>query len=91
MYIAIERLYSIPFSYDSKEVIFMANCKICGESVSCTPVFHSECLEKLIDSVSEDFCDNYCQFPKAAPDEESLHTLHCKNCPLIQFHKLTNT
>ena len=62
----------------------MANCKICGKPVHTANVFHAGCWETVTARMAEEFCDEYCRFPRETEDADSLQELHCDNCPLIR-------
>lgn len=66
----------------------MANCKICGKPVRTANVFHAGCWETVSQRMAEEFCDEYCRFPREAEDEDSLQELHCDSCPLIRVPNL---
>ena len=66
----------------------MPNCKICGKPVVAANVFHSACWESEANKVAEEFCDNYCRFPRDAKDDEILHKAHCDNCALVRLLNL---
>lgn len=57
----------------------MAKCKICGGPVEAGPAMHSDCLERLVTEVTEQFCDNYCLWPLT--DSVRLEEA-CKSCPM---------
>lgn len=62
----------------------MPNCKICGQPVTASKVFHPACWETQAEKMAEEFCDNYCRFPREALDEEILHKAHCDSCPMVR-------
>ena len=66
----------------------MANCKFCGKPTIAANVCHPACWETAASRVAEDFCDNYCRFPRMDLDEEALVELHCSNCALIKLLNL---
>ena len=66
----------------------MAKCKICGQPVKAAPVFHPACWQTQAEKVAEEFCDNYCRFPREAQDEEILHEAHCDSCPMVRLLNL---
>ena len=37
-----------------------------------------------LSTLQEEFCDEYCRFPRETEDADSLQELHCDNCPLIR-------
>ena len=61
----------------------MAKCKICGQPVRSAPMFHPACWEAVADRMAEEFCDEYCRFPRECDDEDELQELHCDCCSLI--------
>lgn len=62
----------------------MANCKFCGKPVISGKVFHAACWEKMtLASITEQFCDQYCRFPRECHDDAAL-ARHCDNCVLIK-------
>ena len=66
----------------------MANCKICGQHVRSSLVIHSACWQSEAEKLAAVFCDEYCRWPRAVADEESLEDLHCSNCALIKVLNL---
>ena len=66
----------------------MANCKFCGQPVKDATVFHSACWQTQAEKVAEEFCDNYCRFPREALDEGILHEAHCDSCPMVRMLNL---
>ena len=66
----------------------MAKCKICGQTVRSAPVFHPACWEAVTKRMAEEFCDEYCRFPREIEDTDSLHELHCDDCALIRVLNL---
>lgn len=66
----------------------MAKCKICGQPVKAAPVFHPACWEAVTQRMTEEFCDEYCRFPREIEDTDSLHELHCDDCALIRVLNL---
>lgn len=66
----------------------MAKCKICGQTVRSAPVFHPTCWEAVTKRMAEEFCDEYCRFPREIEDTDSLHELHCDDCTLIRVLNL---
>ncbi|MCI9506136.1 MAG: hypothetical protein HFF62_06025 [Oscillospiraceae bacterium] len=65
----------------------MANCKICSRPVLAGPVMHNDCLEKLITEAAEQFCDNYCRWPRTNADQMEAHCDSCPMEPLMQLAK----
>ena len=62
----------------------MANCKFCGKPVLVGKVFHAACWEQhTTERITEQFCDQYCRFPRECRDDESL-AKHCDGCLLIR-------
>lgn len=66
----------------------MALCKFCGKPVRASNVMHSACWESAAEKVAEQFCDNYCRFPRECRDEDELQEKHCDSCALIQLLNL---
>lgn len=66
----------------------MASCKFCGQPVKAATVFHSACWEHEASKVAEEFCDNYCRFPREAANEDELQEKHCGSCSLIKLLNL---
>lgn len=66
----------------------MAKCKICGQPVMAAPVFPPACWETVTKRMAEEFCDEYCRFPREIEDTDSLHELHCDDCALIRVLNL---
>lgn len=66
----------------------MARCKICGQPVKAAPVFHPACWEAVTKRMTEEFCDEYCRFPREIEDTDSLRELHCDNCALLRVLNL---
>lgn len=66
----------------------MADCKICGKPAEAVPVMHRECWEKAVSDMAEEFCNEYCRFPREIEDADSLQELHCDSCPLIRVLNL---
>ena len=66
----------------------MAKCKICGQPVIAAPVFHPACWETVTQRMAEEFCDEYCRFPREIEDTDSLHELHCDDCALTRVFNL---
>lgn len=66
----------------------MAKCKFCGTAVKSGNVFHSGCWEREAHKVAEEFCDNYCRFPRECGDEDELQDLHCGGCALVRLLNL---
>ena len=62
----------------------MANCKFCGQSVKTAKVFHPACWETAAQKTAEEFCDEYCRWPRECEDQDSLE-LHCENCPMVRL------
>ena len=67
----------------------MANCKCCGKPVRIANVYHSACAEKLIDTVTQKMCDDYCRLARD-PDisQEDLFDYYCSSCPLGKLEVL---
>ena len=63
----------------------MANCKICGGPVKTANMFHSACWETAAHKIAEEFCDNYCRWPRECPDQDSLEEFHCAECPMARM------
>ena len=57
----------------------MAKCKFCGQGVRTAPVFHPACWEQRANKVMEEFCDEYCRFPREIEDHDDLIE-HCSEC-----------
>lgn len=66
----------------------MAKCKICGQPVRSAPVFHPACWEAITHRMAEEFCDEYCRFPKEIEDADELQEQRCDHCPLIRVLNL---
>lgn len=66
----------------------MPNCKICGQPVTASKVFHPACWQTQAEKMAEEFCDNYCRFPREDLDEEILHEAHCSKCPMVRLLNL---
>lgn len=66
----------------------MANCKFCGKPVRCVSVHHAACWETAASKVAEQFCDDYCRWPRECQNEEELQEQHCDNCVMIQLLNL---
>ena len=66
----------------------MAKCKICGTAVKSGSVFHSACWEREANKVAEEFCNEYCRFPRECPDPHQLGELHCDQCQLPRLLNL---
>ena len=63
----------------------MATCKICGIPVEAGPAMHGHCLKELVESVAEEFCDEYCRWPLTnAVQLEGA----CESCPMERLLKL---
>lgn len=66
----------------------MANCKFCGRPVLVGKVFHAACWEKQAkEQITEQFCDQYCRFPRECRDDASL-AAHCGSCVLARVLNL---
>lgn len=64
----------------------MPICKICGERVFGSTVFHSECWEKQAEEIASLFCDGFCKWPHLCGSEDELQSEHCDNdCPLLKM------
>ena len=48
---------------------------------------HNDCLEKLITEAAEQFCDNYCRWPRTNADQMEAHCDSCPMEPLMQLAK----
>ena len=66
----------------------MANCRFCGKPVRCASVHHAACWETATEKVAEEFCDNYCRFPRECQNEEELQEQHCDSCALVKLLNL---
>ncbi len=63
----------------------MAICKICGIPVEAGLAMHGDCLEQLVENVTEEFCDRYCRWPLT--DAGQLEGA-CESCPMDRLLKL---
>ena len=61
----------------------MAVCKFCGKSVPAANVWHGSCWEKAMEKTAEEFCEDYCRFPRELSEEELRE--HCDSCALIKL------
>ena len=62
----------------------MATCKFCGRPVLAGRVVHTQCWEETIKKIANEFCDEYCRFPRECKHEEDLAE-HCDNCQMISL------
>ena len=62
----------------------MPNCKFCGQPVKTAKVFHPVCWETAARKAAEEFCDEYCRFPRECEDQDGLE-LHCEACPVVRL------
>ena len=69
----------------------MAKCKFCGQGVRTAPVFHPACWEQRANKVMEEFCDEYCRFPREIEDHDDLieHCSECVAAELLRAHGIT--
>ena len=65
----------------------MANCKVCGKSVTAAHVMHAECWKQEVSNLAEIFCDQYCRWPIECHSEEELAE-HCDSCHMIRVLNL---
>lgn len=66
----------------------MAKCKICGDVVKNGNTFHPACWEREANRLAEEFCGEYCRFPRECRDEGQLAELHCDQCGLVRLLNL---
>lgn len=67
----------------------MPFCKFCGNAVTSSPVWHSECWEKKVDEIATKFCDGFCHWFYVCQSEDESQMEHCdKDCPFIEFLNL---
>lgn len=64
----------------------MAKCKICGVSVQAGPAMHGHCLEELVEKAAEEFCDDYCMYPRGSSAQRLEEA--CESCPMERLLKL---
>lgn len=65
----------------------MAKCKFCGQGVRSGPVFHTGCWEQRANKVMEEFCDEYCRFPREIKDHDNLIE-HCSECVAAELLRM---
>ena len=65
----------------------MAKCKFCGQGVRTAPVFHPACWEQRANKVMEEFCDEYCRFPREIEDHDDLIE-HCSECVVAELLRM---
>jgi hypothetical protein len=73
--------------WTEEENSIMAKCKFCGQPVKAASVFHPACWEQRANKVAEEFCDEYCRFPREIKGHDSLIE-HCSECVITELLRM---
>ena len=62
----------------------MAQCKLCGKTVTAGVVLHIECWEVCAAEIAERICTDYCRWPYVCRNDAELAD-RCDKCVLVNL------